>query len=151
MSYPITDSVLRRHYEQHLSVGGAELARVSLDEATGAAYSSTSGSQTAARDAGTYSAANDNQSHAVAGTDSRMSANNETHTAGKSSGPLGFLKILIPLVIVGLLGWFAMKFMGKDAAVENATQGEVTTGDVSAVGDQSVSYTHLTLPTNREV
>lgn len=138
MAYPITDSVLRRHYEQHLSTGGAELGGVALTNEDGYRTSSATGGGSAA-----YSAANDHSSASRSGNSQtdRHTADQPTRqtTDGRpsnaSSGPMGFLKVIIPLLIVGLLGWFAMKFMGnKEAAVDTATQSEVS--DVSAVGDQ---------------
>jgi len=94
MAYPITDSVLRRHYEQHLAAGGAELAGVSLDAAGSYASSATSaGASAAGQASGSYAY------DAPADTKS-------------SSGAMGFLKILIPVIVVALLAWLAMNFMG---------------------------------------
>jgi len=122
MNYPITDSVLRRHYQQHLSAGGTELAGVTLtDNVHGGS--------------GDHRGAADNRNSAVG---SGHAANSDS---GSKSGSSGFLKILIPLIILGLLGWLAMKFMNKDAAVDSdgmstTTEASATVGDASAVGDQ---------------
>jgi len=130
MNYPITDSVLRRHYQQHLSAGGAELAGVSLtDDAQGG---------------GPYG--RDDHRGAIENRGAGVGSGHTTdHDSSSKSGSLGFLKILIPLLILGLLGWFAMKFMGKDAAVDTdggstATETTAAVNDASAVGDQLTGF-----------
>ncbi len=133
MTYNATDSVLRRHYDQHLSSGGAELAGTNEEGMRMAGVAATAGS--AAASVGRATSANDSTTQdSRAGTHSRHTADHDTAdtTTSKTSGGLGFLKILIPVAILGLLAWGAMKFSGKDAAVDTGA----TTGAVSgAVGD----------------
>lgn len=97
MNYPITDSVLRRHYQQHLSAGGAELEGVTLDDNAG--YDSTTSSTNSAVGQA-RTPANESMSAATS------AASDATDSA---SGSMGFLKILLPVVIVALLAWFLLK------------------------------------------
>lgn len=142
MTYNATDSVLRRHYDQHLSIGGAELAG-STDE--GMRMAGTNGNRASAvAGAGAAAGASANDSRVnrdAQRADSQRSTNADRDYAGsaedgkaKSSGGLGFLKILIPVAILGLLAWGATKFMGKDAAMDSSS--DTATSETSDLGGQ---------------
>lgn len=100
MNYPITDSVLRRHYEQHLSAGGAELAGVSLDGGGATAgYSRDSGSAS-------YNDAPGGGSSSVTGGAPVVDAPEPVSSGG------GMMKMLLPLLVLLGLGWLGYKFLG---------------------------------------
>ncbi len=133
MTYNTTDSVLRRHYDQHLSAGGAELAgtneeglRMAGVAAGGAAAVGATGERGYAQNSPNHASANaQGNAHqhdtrtGAAYESTETTTHNTTNKGG--SGALGFLKILIPAAILGLLAWGATKFMGTTPDMDTPT------------------------------
>lgn len=84
-TYEITDSVLKRHHEQHIGAGGAPVAS-SFDRAANTATT----------------AAN------AASSDVAASAST---AASESKAGGGLLKWLVPLALLGALAWAAFTFL----------------------------------------
>ena len=133
MTYNATDSVLRRHYDQHLSNGGAELAGTNEEGLRMAGVAATAGGAAAAT-MGSASSANDGttRSSATGNGSGYNGASTDTTSSSKTSGggAFRFLKILIPVAIIGALGWAAMKFTGKDTEMPSV---EVPTAEIPSI------------------
>ena len=141
MSYNATDSVLRRHYEQHLASGGSELAGTTQEglNMAGAVGVATAG---AAGAGAARNAANDHASRDDAHAQGARSASVDTHTSTeRPSAAGGWMKVLLPLIALVALGWAALKFMGDRDAGEAASDATATTeaagvADVDAIGGE---------------
>lgn len=151
MAYPITDSVQRRHYDQHLSRGGEPQADVSTDDAdytmalgaSGADYAAVNQESRVAYDSADTSASSDTVQHAQstahttataetagASTSAYSEADGGTADGKPHSGGSKLLKGLIPLIGLLLLGWLGLKLLGDKTAEE---------ADAAATGDAAAT------------
>ena len=113
-TYEITDSVLRRHHEQHLSVGGSPVADA-LDRTAVDAHASAVGVMSAAGETVSAAAANvaDAGSSAVSATTAAATAATGAAAAGAASAASegsGLLKKLLPIILLVALAFIIMKF-----------------------------------------
>ncbi len=134
-TYEITDSVLKRHYEQHMAAGGNPLAdkleRSGISGAQLAAgATAAAGAAAAAGTAAAASAASTVSSQASAAVDSASSA-----ATNATSGSFGMSKIIPLLLGAALLGWLGFKYFGGNAEVPDVAVPDVSMPDVGAVGD----------------
>ena len=113
-TYEITDSVLKRHYEQHLSIGGSPLA----DRFERVAAAATSAGA---------SAASSGQSAAATGAAADIATPNVSTPA-----PSSMWKKIIPIVGLALLAWLGMKFFGGSTGPDVAAMGKDLTGMFSS-------------------
>lgn len=121
----ITDSVLKRHYEQHLAAGGAKISSKLERSASASQAPQAKATQT------------DNQgghSSSVNATSSAPAAQ-VTPTAQPAEAKSSIWKILIPVIGLALLGFIGMKFLGGGDDVAIPETGDMAVPDVSAVGE----------------
>lgn len=155
MAYPITDSVQRRHYDQHLSSGGEPQADVSMNEADYTMALGAAGSDYAAvNQQNSVSGVGTQASHTTHTTADASVASSTTHTANTAyseadggtvdgsphKGGSGFLKVLIPLIGLLLLGWLGLKMLGgKTEETDAAATATDTAAAASTAAADGVS------------
>ena len=142
----ITDSVLKRHHDQHVSVGGTPVEGSFDRKANDAAVAASAKVGNAASSAASAATA--------AGSSVAGAASHAADATAQKSG--GFLRWLVPLAILAALAWAAFNFLmpgAKDAATDaaanvsdgaaavtatatDAAAGAADMMDPSAVGDQ---------------
>ena len=110
-TYEITDSVLKRHHDQHVSVGGSPVADA-LDRAAVDAHVKAIGLGSAAvagASAAAASVADAGRSAVDSAADAASSAASSASDAAESGG--GLMKKLIPIALLILLAIILMKFV----------------------------------------
>ena len=122
----ITDSVLKRHYEQHLAAGGAKISSKMERSASASQTPQAQAPQT-----------NNQGGHSsTVNATSSAPAAQVTPAAQPAEAKSSIWKILIPVIGLALLGFIGMKFLGggDDAAIPET--GDMAVPDVSAVGEE---------------
>jgi hypothetical protein len=126
----ITDSVLKRHYEQHLAAGGAKVSS-KLERSASADQTPQAQSPQTNNQGGHSSTVN-----TTSNTTSSAPAAQVTPTAQPAEAKSSIWKILIPVIGLALLGFIGMKFLGGGDDAAKLETGDMAVPDVSAVGEE---------------